>query len=219
MAESMQGLKRTHRCGEITLAEEGSRVTLMGWVQKNRNKGSLIFVDLRDRSGIVQLVMEEGVTDAAVMEKAAGLHAEYVIAAVGTVQKRGGAVNDQLATGQIEVAVEELRVLAEAETPPFQVEKGSKTKEELRLTYRYLDLRRPDLQKNFILRHRVTTLTRQFLAGEGFLDIETPILCKSTPEGARAAAEPADLQAASHVFRFRPLYADRQMLPRRRSAR
>ena len=185
MAESMQGLKRTHRCGEITLAEEGSRVTLMGWVQKNRNKGSLIFVDLRDRSGIVQLVMEEGVTDAAVMEKAAGLHAEYVIAAVGTVQKRGGAVNDQLATGQIEVAVEELRVLAEAETPPFQVEKGSKTKEELRLTYRYLDLRRPDLQKNFILRHRVTTLTRQFLAGEGFLDIETPILCKSTPEGAR----------------------------------
>ena len=185
MSESMQGLKRTHRCGELSLKQVGEQVTVMGWVQKNRNKGGLIFIDLRDRSGLVQLVLEEGVTDAALMEKAAGLHAEYVIAAVGTVNKRGGAVNDQLATGQIEIAVEELRVLAEAETPPFQVEQGSKTKEELRLQYRYLDLRRPDLQKNFILRHRVTTLTRQFLEGEGFLDIETPVLCKSTPEGAR----------------------------------
>ena len=185
MAESMTGLKRTHRCGELSAANAGERVTVMGWVQKNRNKGSLAFVDLRDRTGILQLVFEEGSTDPAVMAKAAALRAEYVIAAVGTVQKRAGAVNDKIATGEIEIAVEELRILAEADTPPFQVEEDSKTKEELRLKYRYIDLRRPDLQRNLMLRHRVTTLTRQFLEKEGFLDIETPILCKSTPEGAR----------------------------------
>ena len=185
MAESMNGLKRTHRCAELSLANVGETVTVMGWVQKNRNKGGLDFVDLRDRSGIVQLIFEEGKTDPAVLEKAKGLHAEYVVAAVGKVQQRGGAVNDQLATGHIEIEVDELRILSAADTPPFQVEKGSKTKEDLRLQYRYLDLRRADLQKNFMIRHRVTTLTRQFLANEGFIDIETPVLCKSTPEGAR----------------------------------
>ena len=197
MAESMNGLKRTHRCAELSLANVGETVTVMGWVQKNRNKGGLDFVDLRDRSGIVQLIFEEGKSDPAVLEKAKALHAEYVVAAVGKVQKRGGAVNDQLATGQIEIEVEELRVLSEADTPPFQVEKGSKTKEDLRLQYRYLDLRRADLQKNFILRHRVTTLTRQFLANEGFIDIETPVLCKSTPEGARDYLVPSRVHPGS----------------------
>ena len=197
MAESMNGLKRTHRCAELSLANVGETVTVMGWVQKNRNKGGLDFVDLRDRSGIVQLIFEEGKSDPAVLEKAKGLHTEFVVAAVGKVQKRGGAVNDQLATGQIEIEVEELRVLSEADTPPFQVEKGSKTKEDLRLQYRYLDLRRADLQKNFILRHRVTTLTRQFLANEGFIDIETPVLCKSTPEGARDYLVPSRVHPGS----------------------
>ncbi len=197
MAESMNGLKRTHRCAELNLSNCGETVTVMGWVQKNRNKGGLDFVDLRDRSGIIQLIFEEGVSAPELLEKAASLRAEYVIAAVGKVQKRGGAINDQLATGQIEIAVDELRILSEAQTPPFHVEKGSKTKEELRLQYRYLDLRRPDLQKNFILRHRVTTLTRQFLAKEGFIDIETPILCKSTPEGARDYLVPSRVHPGS----------------------
>ncbi len=197
MAESMNGLKRTHRCAELNLSNWGETVTVMGWVQKNRNKGGLDFVDLRDRSGIIQLIFEEGVSAPELLEKAASLRAEYVIAAVGKVQKRGGAINDQLATGQIEIAVDELRILSEAQTPPFHVEKGSKTKEELRLQYRYLDLRRPDLQKNFILRHRVTTLTRQFLAKEGFIDIETPILCKSTPEGARDYLVPSRVHPGS----------------------
>ena len=197
MAESMNGLKRTHRCAELTLANAGEKVTVMGWVQKNRNKGGLVFVDLRDRSGILQLIFEEGVTAPELIEKAASLRAEYVIAAVGTVRKRGGAENSQLATGQIEVEVEELRILSEADTPPFHIEANSKTKEELRLQYRYLDLRRPDIQKNFMLRHRVTTLTRSFLEKEGFIDIETPVLCKSTPEGARDYLVPSRVHPGS----------------------
>ncbi len=193
----MNGLKRTHRCAELTLANAGEKVTVMGWVQKNRNKGGLVFVDLRDRSGILQLIFEEGVTAPELIEKAASLRAEYVIAAVGTVRKRGGAENSQLATGQIEVEVEELRILSEADTPPFHIEANSKTKEELRLQYRYLDLRRPDIQKNFMLRHRVTTLTRSFLEKEGFIDIETPVLCKSTPEGARDYLVPSRVHPGS----------------------
>jgi len=157
----------------------------MGWVQKNRNKGGLVFIDVRDRSGIIQVVFEEGSTDAALIEKAARLRSEYVVAIVGTVAKRSGAVNENLSTGEIEVIPTELRILSEAETPPFPIEENSKTKEELRLKYRYLDLRRPDLQRNLLLRSRVATLTRQFLSEEGFLEIETPILGKSTPEGAR----------------------------------
>ena len=185
MAESMKGLKRTHRCAELSAANIGETVTIMGWVQKNRNKGGLVFVDVRDRSGIIQIVCEEGKTDATVIEKATKLRSEYVVAVVGTVAKRSGAVNENLATGEIEVLPTELRILAEAETPPFHIEENSKTKEEIRLKYRYLDLRRPDMQRNVMMRSKVATLTRQFLAEEGFLEIETPVLIGSTPEGAR----------------------------------
>ena len=185
MAESMKGLKRTHRCAELSAANIGETVTIMGWVQKNRNKGGLVFVDVRDRSGIIQIVCEEGKTDATVIEKATKLRSEYVVAVVGTVAKRSGAVNENLATGEIEVLPTELRILAEAETPPFHIEENSKTKEEIRLKYRYLDLRRPDIQRNLMMRSKVATLTRQFLAEEGFLEIETPVLIGSTPEGAR----------------------------------
>ena len=185
MSESMQGLKRTHRCAELTAANVGETVTVMGWVQKNRNKGGLVFVDVRDRSGIIQVVFEEGSCDAALIEKAAKLRSEFVVAVVGKVEKRSGAVNENIATGEIEIAPTELRVLSESETPPFPIEENSKTKEELRLKHRVLDLRRPDLQRNLIMRSKVATLTRQFLAEEGFLEIETPMLIKSTPEGAR----------------------------------
>ena len=185
MAESMQGLKRTHRCAELSVANIGETVTIMGWVQKNRNKRGLVFVDVRDRSGIIQVVCEEGKTDAALIEKAAKLRSEYVIAVVGKVEMRSGAVNENLATGEIEVVPEELRVLSESETPPFPIEENSKTKEEIRLKYRYLALRRPDMQRNLMMRSKVATLTRQFLADEGFMEIETPILIGSTPEGAR----------------------------------
>ncbi len=185
MAESMRGLHRTHRCAEVSNKNIGETVTLMGWVQKNRNKGSLIFVDLRDRSGIMQIIFEEGKTAPEYFEKAGKLRSEFVIAVVGRVAARSGAVNENLATGDIEILADELRILSEADTPPFPVEENSKTKEELRLKYRYLDLRRPDLQRNLMMRSKVATLTRQFLAEEGFLEIETPMLTKSTPEGAR----------------------------------
>lgn len=185
MAESMQGLKRTHRCGELSAANTGEAVTIMGWVQKNRNKGGLVFVDVRDRSGIVQIVCDEANTDPALLEKAASLRAEYVVAVVGEVAKRSGAVNDKLSTGEIEILPSELRILSEAQTPAFPIEENSKTKEEVRLKYRYLDLRRPDLQRNLMLKSQVMTLTRQFFAEEGFLEVETPMLGKSTPEGAR----------------------------------
>ena len=185
MAESMKGLKRSHRCAEVTKAEIGSTVTLMGWVQKSRNKGGIVFVDLRDRSGIIQVIFENGEIDPEVFEKAGKLKSEFVIAVVGQVEARSGAVNPNLITGEIEVRARELRVLSEAQTPPFPIEENSKTREEVRLKYRYLDLRRPDLQRNMILRSRVSTLVRQFLSEEGFLEIETPTLIKSTPEGAR----------------------------------
>ena len=197
MAESMQGLKRTHRCGELSAADIGKTVTIMGWVQKNRNKGGLVFTDIRDRSGIIQVVCEEGKTDPALIEKAARLRSEYVVAVVGTVEKRSGAVNENLKTGEIEVIPEELRILSESETPPFPIEENSKTKEEVRLKYRYLDLRRPDLQKNLLMRSQVATLTRQFLAEEGFLEIETPVLIGSTPEGARDYLVPSRIHQGS----------------------
>lgn len=185
MAESMRGLKRSHRCAELSKANIGETVTVMGWVQKNRNKGGIVFVDLRDRTGILQLIFENGAIDEEGFEQAGKLRSEFVIAAVGTVEARSGAVNVNIATGEIEVRVKELRVLSESETPPFPIEENSKTKEELRLKYRFLDLRRPDLQKNLLMRSQVATLTRQFLSEEGFLEIETPTLIKSTPEGAR----------------------------------
>ncbi len=197
MAESMQGLKRTHRCAELSTANVGETVTVMGWVQKNRNKGGLVFVDVRDRSGIIQVVFEEGSCDAALIEKAAKLRSEFVVAVVGKVEKRSGAVNENIATGEIEIAPTELRVLSESETPPFPIEENSKTKEEVRLKNRVLDLRRPDLQRNLIMRSQVATLTRQFLAEEGFLEIETPMLIKSTPEGARDYLVPSRVHPGS----------------------
>jgi len=185
MAESMKGLKRSHRCAELSAANIGENVTVMGWVQKNRNKGSLIFVDLRDRSGILQVIFEEGKTPEQSFEKAGKLRSEFVVAVTGTVAARSGAVNKNLLTGEIELLADELRILSESETPPFPIEEHSKTKEELRLKYRYLDLRRPDIQRNLMTRSQVAMFVRQFLAQEGFLEIETPMLTKSTPEGAR----------------------------------
>lgn len=185
MAETMTGLKRSHRCTEVTSAEEGSNVTVMGWVHKSRNKGGIIFVDLRDRSGLLQIIFEESDCGADNFEKAEKLRSEFVIAVTGRVVRRSGGVNENLATGDIEVRASELRILSESETPPFPIEEGSRTKEELRLRYRYLDLRRPDIQKNLMLRSRTAMLVRQFLSEEGFLEIETPMLIKSTPEGAR----------------------------------
>ena len=197
MAESMQGLKRTHRCGELSAVNVGETVTIMGWVQKNRNKGGLVFTDIRDRSGIIQVVCEEGKTDAAIIEKAASLRSEYVVAIVGKVERRSGAVNDKITTGEIEVVPSELRILSEAQTPPFPIEENSKTKEEIRLKYRYLDLRRPDLQRNLKMKSQVMTLTRQFFSEEGFLEVETPMLGKTTPEGARDYLVPSRIHPGS----------------------
>ena len=185
MAESMSGLHRTCRCAELSKADVGREVTVMGWVQKQRNKGGIIFVDMRDRSGLLQVIFEESECGSESFAKAEKMRSEFVIAVTGKVCAREGGINKNLATGEIEVRALSVRVLSESETPPFPIEEDSKTKEELRLKYRYLDLRRPDLQKNLILRSKVSTLTRQFLAEEGFLEIETPILNKSTPEGAR----------------------------------
>lgn len=181
----MKGLKRTHRCTEVTVGDVGSTVTVMGWVQKQRNKGGIIFVDLRDRSGILQIIFEESDCGAENFAKAETLRSEFVIAVVGKVEKRAGAVNENLATGEIEIRAEQVRILSEALTPPFPIEANSKTKEELRLKYRYLDLRRPDIQRNIILRSKIVANIRKFMTEEGFLEIETPILGKSTPEGAR----------------------------------
>ena len=197
MAESMQGLKRSHRCGELSLANVGQNVTVMGWVQKSRNKGGIIFVDLRDRSGILQIIFEESDCGAESFAKAEKLRSEFVIAVTGRVEARSGGVNENLATGAIEVRAESLRILSESETPPFPIEENSKTKEELRLKYRYLDLRRPDIQRNLILRSKIAILTRQFLAEEGFLEIETPTLIKSTPEGARDYLVPSRVHPGS----------------------
>ena len=197
MAESMKGLKRTARCAEFDASQIGTSVTLMGWVQKSRNKGGIIFVDLRDRSGIMQVIFEESDCGTENFERAAKVRSEFVIAVTGILEKRSGAVNENLSTGQMEVRAKDIRILAEAETPPFPVENDSKTKEELRLKYRYLDLRRPDLQSKLILRSKIVSSVRNFLSEEGFLDIETPILCKSTPEGARDYLVPSRVHPGS----------------------
>ena len=185
MAEAMKGLHRSHRCAELGMQDVGAQVTLMGWVQKQRNKGGIIFVDLRDRSGVIQIIFEESDCGAEHFAKAEKLRSEFVIAVVGKVEKRAGAVNEHLATGGIEIRATQVRILSEAETPPFPIEADSKTREDLRLQYRYLDLRRPDLQRNLILRSSIAANIRKFMTEEGFLEIETPILGKSTPEGAR----------------------------------
>ena len=197
MAESMKGLHRTHRCTEVLSVPVGETVTVMGWVQKRRNLGSLIFIDLRDRSGLLQIIFDSNDVGEAGFEKAGTLRSEYVIAVTGRVEKRSGAVNENLATGKIEIRAESLRVLSEALTPPFPVEDGITTREELRLKYRYLDLRRPKLQRNLMMRSRIAMLTRQFLEKEGFLEIETPMLCKSTPEGARDYLVPSRVHPGS----------------------
>ena len=197
MAETIQGMHRSHRCAEVTTSDIGSKVTLMGWVQKRRNLGSLVFVDLRDRSGLMQVVFDEPAIGAEGFEKALSLRSEFVIAVCGKVAKRTAAVNENLATGEIEVIAEELRVLSEAQTPPFPIEEGINTKDELRLRHRYLDLRRPDLQRNIMIRSRVMSVVRNFLAEEGFIEIETPILQKSTPEGARDYLVPSRIHQGS----------------------
>lgn len=185
MAESMKGLHRSHRCTELSNKNIGEIATVMGWVQKSRNKGGIIFVDMRDRSGLLQIIFEEGDVGSEGFAKAEHLRSEFVIAVIGRVEARSGAVNENLITGDIEIRATDIRILSESEVPPFPIEEDLKTKEELRLKYRYLDLRRPDLQRNLMLRSKVANLTRQFLSDEGFLEIETPMLTKSTPEGAR----------------------------------
>ena len=197
MSESMQGLHRTHRCTEVSNANIGEKVTVMGWVQKRRNLGSLIFIDLRDRSGILQLVFDEPKVGSEGFAKAGTLRSEFVIAVEGTVQKRSAAVNENLKTGDIEVIAESIRILSESQTPPFQIEENSQTKDEIRLKYRYLDLRRPDIQRNLMLPSKVAYLMRDFMAKEGFLEIETPVLCKSTPEGARDYLVPSRIHPGS----------------------
>ncbi len=191
MAESMQGLKRTHRCTEVNDSNIGQTVTVMGWVQKQRNKGGIIFVDLRDRSGILQIIFEESDVKEEGFEKASRLRSEFVIAVCGTVEARSGAVNENLKTGNIEVRAKSIKILSESETPPFPIEENSKTKEELRLKYRYLDLRRPDIQRNIMMRSKIANEIRNFMVKEGFIEIETPMLGKSTPEGAREYVVPS----------------------------
>lgn len=181
----MKGLHRSHRCTEVTEKNIGETVTVMGWVQKRRNLGSLIFVDLRDRSGLLQIVFDSNDVGEEGFIKAETLRNEFVIAVVGKVEARSGAINENLITGKLEIRAKEMRILSQAQTPPFPIEENSNTKDEIRLKYRYLDLRRPDLQKNLMMRSKVAVLTRAFLAEEGFLEIETPMLTKSTPEGAR----------------------------------
>ena len=192
MAEFMSGLKRTHYCGKLRQEHVGTEVTVCGWVQRQRDLGQLIFVDLRDRTGILQLAFDEN-TQRQIFEKAAGVRAEYVLAVRGSVRERS-AKNSELPTGDIEIEVKELRILAKAETPPFEITEDSKVKEELRLKYRYLDLRRPDMQDKIIQRHKIVKIARDYFDNNGFLEIETPVLIKSTPEGAR------DYLVPSRVF-------------------
>lgn len=193
--EFMTGLKRTHYCGDLRLSDAGKTVTLCGWVQRQRDLGSLIFIDLRDRTGIIQLAFDEN-TDKAVFDKAFSARSEYVLAAVGTVRERSSK-NTDIPTGEIEIQVTELRILAKSETPPFEIVENCPTAETTRLKYRYLDLRRPDLQKNILLRNKIMKITRDFFYDNGFIEIETPILMKSTPEGARDYLVPSRLHNGS----------------------
>ena len=193
--ETLEGLKRTDYCGTLTAKDVGRTVTLCGWVQRQRDLGSLIFIDLRDRTGIVQLAFDEN-TDKAVFDKAFSARSEYVLAAVGKVRERS-AKNTEIATGEIEVEVTELRILGKSETPPFEIVPNCQTAETTRLKYRYLDLRRPDLQKNILLRHKITKITRDYFDENGFIEIETPMLIRSTPEGARDFLVPSRIHNGS----------------------
>ena len=195
MPEFMTGMKRTHYCGDLRVQNVGETVTVCGWVQRQRNLGQLIFVDLRDRTGILQLAFDDA-TARDVFEKAEGVRSEYVLAATGTVRERSSK-NMDIPTGEIEIEVTELRVLAEAETPPFEIVENSITSEKTRLKYRYLDLRRPDLQRNILMRHKITKITRDYFDENGFIEIETPMLIKSTPEGARDFLVPSRIHKGS----------------------
>ena len=178
-------MERTHHCGELRKSDVGAQVQLAGWVSRRRDHGGLIFVDMRDRSGLVQIVFD-GSTEGLDFSKAETLRNEFVIGVRGKVRARSeDTVNPKMATGEVEILVEELRVLNKAKTPPFYIQDGVDVDENVRLRYRYLDLRRPEMQQNIILRHRVTKIMRDYLDENGFLEIETPMLCRSTPEGAR----------------------------------
>lgn len=183
MAEFMTGMKRTNYCGELRASDIGKTVTVCGWVQRQRDLGQLIFIDLRDRTGILQLAFNDA-TDRAVFDKAFSLRSEYVVAASGVVRERSSK-NAEIPTGDIELEVMELRVLAKSETPPFEIVEESNVKEDLRLKYRYLDLRRPDVQNTIIGRHKIVKVARDYFDDNRFVEIETPIMIKSTPEGAR----------------------------------
>lgn len=189
MADTMQGLKRTHYCGEVEGV--GNTVTVAGFVQRVRDKGGLIFIDLRDRTGIVQLVFDD-TTEPAVFEKAKQVKSEYVLMAQGLLRNRES-VNTEIKTGAVEIKVGDLRILSKAQTPPFEITNDTKTNEELRLKYRYLDLRRAKLQQNLIMRHKIAKVTRDYFYSNGFLEIETPMMMKSTPEGARDYLVPSRL--------------------------
>ena len=191
MAESIKGLRRTDYCGNFREKDAGNEFTVFGWVQRQRDLGQLIFVDLRDRTGIVQLAFDQD-TNKEVFEKAASLRSEYVVAARGQIRVRSSR-NSEIPTGDIEIAVEELRILNKAETPPFEIIEDCATSEATRLKYRYLDLRRPDLQRNILMRHRITKVIRDFFDNNGFIELETPMLIKSTPEGARDFLVPSRL--------------------------
>jgi len=193
MADTIKGLKRTHYCGDITVNDIGNEVVLFGWTQRQRDLGGLIFIDLRDRTGIVQLVFDDN-TDKAIFEKAFSIRSEFVLAVKGIVRRRA-AINSKILTGETEIVVCDLRLLAKSETPPFEIAENTKVNEELRLKYRYLDLRRPDMQNNLILRHRIVKIARDYYDQNGFIEIETPMLIKSTPEGARDYLVPSRVHA------------------------
>ena len=192
MADTMQGLKRTHYCGEVTAQAIGETVTVCGWVQKIRDKGMLVFIDLRDRSGIVQLAFDDQ-SDEALRAKAQTVRAEFVLMARGMVRARES-VNKDLNNGDVEVYVSELRILARAQTPPFEITETTNVKEELRLKYRYLDLRRAEMQRSILGRHRIVKAAHDYYDDNGFVEIETPCLIKSTPEGARDYLVPSRVQ-------------------------
>ena len=192
--DTLEGLKRSHHCGELRADHVGSQVVLCGWVSRRRDHGGLIFVDLRDRSGLVQVVIDEAAIGEEAFHKAETIRNEFVVAVRGSVRARSEeTVNPNMETGMIEIVVEELRILNTAKTPPFYIQDGIEVDEMLRLKYRYLDLRRPEMQRNLMLRHRVTKIMRDYFDRNGFLEIETPMLCKSTPEGARDFLVPSRL--------------------------
>ena len=183
MSESLKGFKRSDYCGTLDSCDVGRQVSVCGWVQRQRDLGQLIFVDLRDRTGIVQLAFDD-TTDSEIFDRAASVRSEYVLAAKGVVRTRSS-INRELPTGEVEIAVTELRILNKAQTPPFEINANITTSEAIRLKYRYLDLRRPDLQHNMLMRHRIAKATRDYFDAQGFIELETPMLIKSTPEGAR----------------------------------